>query len=90
MLSIFRKENRLIMTNEFISALNSVNPQITTQESENLIKDGIIDSLDVMKVVVKLAETYGIEFKTDDISTENFSSVQSMWNIVERIKARSK
>ena len=78
------------MTNEFISALNSVNPQITTQESENLIKDGIIDSLDVMKVVVKLAETYGIEFKTDDISTENFSSVQSMWNIVERIKARSK
>ena len=52
--------------------------------SENLLSKGIVDSHGVMELVGFLEERYGISVKDDDLSPENFESVQSIEAFVQR------
>jgi len=72
------------MTHEFIDLLKSINPMITESSDANLVRSGVIDSLDIMSIVAKLEEKYGIEIDGDDISIDNFASLQSIWDVVQK------
>lgn len=74
------------MTQEFIDILKSINPMIFEGNYTNLITDCIIDSLDVMNIMIKMEDEYNIEFSAEDLSMENFKSVQSIWNVVQSLK----
>jgi acyl carrier protein len=54
---------------------------------EDLLEQGIIDSLGIMKLVVFMEEAFGIEIADDDIVPENFQSLSSMAAFVEQMKA---
>ena len=74
------------MTEEFIDILKSVNPMVMEGDGLSLVADNIIDSLDVINIVVKMEEKYNIKFESDDISVENFASVKSIWDLIQRLK----
>ena len=72
------------MTNEFIDLLKNINPMITDDTVTNLVKSGVIDSLDIMHIVAILEEKYCIEIDGDDISIESLASLQSIWDVVQK------
>ena len=51
---------------------------------ENLLSKGIVDSHGVMELVGFLEDRYGIAVGDEDLSPENFESVQSIAAFVER------
>ena len=51
---------------------------------EDLLEQGIIDSLGIMKLVVFMEETFGISVEDDDVIPENFQSLASMVAFVEQ------
>jgi acyl carrier protein len=51
---------------------------------ENLLSKGIVDSHGVMELVGFLEDRYGISVGDEDLSPENFESVQSIAAFVER------
>ena len=51
---------------------------------ENLLSRGIVDSHGVMELVGFLEDRYGISVGDEDLSPENFESVQSIAAFVER------
>jgi acyl carrier protein len=51
---------------------------------ENLLSKGIVDSHGVMELVGFLEDRYGISVGDDDLSPENFESVQNIEGFVLR------
>lgn len=51
---------------------------------ENLLAEGIVDSLGLMKLIDSMEESFGIEVGDDDILPENFQSISVMAEFVER------
>jgi acyl carrier protein len=51
---------------------------------ENLLAQGIIDSMGIMKLVTFLEERFGIEAVDDDLVPENFGSIELLRAFVER------
>jgi acyl carrier protein len=51
---------------------------------ENLLGQGIIDSMGILKLVTFLEERFGIETVDDDLVPENFETIELMKSFVER------
>jgi acyl carrier protein len=56
---------------------------------EDLLEQGIIDSLGIMKLIVFLEETFGIKVSDEDVVPENFQSLDIMIKFIEQ-KMRNK
>ena len=56
---------------------------------EDLLEQGIIDSLGIMKLVLFMEETYGIAVADEEVVPENFQTVSMMVRFVEQ-KMQSK
>jgi len=52
----------------------------------NFIEDGLLDSLDLMKLITALDTEYNISIEGVDIVPENFSSINSIENILRKYK----
>ena len=48
-----------------------------------LIDDGLIDSLDIVAVVTELMEAFDVELGVDDLTPENFNSVEAIEELIE-------
>ena len=51
---------------------------------EDLLEQGIIDSLGIMRLVVFMEETYGIAVADEEIIPENFQTLNNMVNFIEQ------
>ncbi len=51
---------------------------------ENLLEQGIIDSLGLMKLIDHIEETFCIKISDEEIVPENFQSLNSMVRLVEQ------
>lgn len=63
---------------EFASERPSLAPD------ENLLAQGIIDSMGILKLVTFLEERFDIEADDDDLVPENFSTLKAIQSFVER------
>lgn len=53
---------------------------------EDLLASDILDSLGIMELVAFLEEQYGIRVSDDDLTPENFQTVDSIVGFVDRKK----
>jgi acyl carrier protein len=51
---------------------------------EDLLEQGIIDSMGVMALITFMEETFNIEIIEEDIVPENFQSLNAMANFIEQ------
>lgn len=50
----------------------------------NLIETGLLDSLSMLSIMSSLESEFDIEIDSNDISKENFKSIDSMKTLVQR------
>lgn len=55
-------------------------------EDNQLISDGILDSLDIMNLIIELENEFDIEIDPADVVSENFESVAAIVSLVEKCK----
>ena len=53
---------------------------------EDLLEQGIIDSMGIMKITAHLEDTYGIKVSDDDLVPENFQTLKCLAGFVESKK----
>ena len=71
------------MTEIIMKLLTRINPDIDVHADESLVADAILDSLQIMQLIVGISETFQIEIDPDDITAENFNSVNSIVGLVQ-------
>jgi acyl carrier protein len=56
----------------------------TYTDSDSFLKEGIIDSLGVMDLVTFVGTSFGITVAPEDVTAENFDSVNNLIAYIER------
>ena len=71
---------------EILKILKDFRPDIDFQSKKNLIDEGILDSLDIVNIISEFDSEFDIEIPVEEITPENFNSVQAMKELIERLK----
>ncbi len=66
------------MKEKIIGFLSEIRPELNFSESSNFIEEGMLDSFDIVQLVVSLDEAFEISIDGLDILPENFSSVENI------------
>jgi acyl carrier protein len=53
----------------------------------SFLENGIVDSMNIMEIVIYVEEHFGIQIDDEDILPENFDSISRLANFVMRKKA---
>ena len=72
------------MKEEIIAILNWLRPEFDFSEPVDFIEEGMLDSFDVINLVNELDTKYGISIDGIDVLPENFSSVDSIINLLHK------
>jgi acyl carrier protein len=78
----------VIMREKVIEILDGLRPEFDFSEDVNFIEEGMLDSLDLVNLVDKLEQEYSIEIDGLDIVTENFTSLESILNLLKKCGAK--
>lgn len=68
-----------------LEILKSIRDDVDYENETALVDDGIFDSFDIVGLVGELKEEYDIDINIEDLTPENFNSVQAIYDLVERI-----
>ncbi len=74
------------MKERLFEILSDIRPESDFVNSENFIKEGLLDSLDIVALVESLEEEYDIEIPGTEISQKNFSSIDGIIDLVNKYK----
>lgn len=77
------------MKEQVIKILTELRPEFDfTQEGLNFIEEGMLDSFDIVSLVNELDTKYGISIDGLDIVPDNFSSVDSIVDLLIKNDAK--
>ena len=71
------------MRKQIMEILTEICPGVDFEIEKALIDDGLIDSLDIVAVVTELMEAFDVELGVDDLTPENFNSVEAIEELIE-------
>lgn len=71
---------------ELLELLEEVKPGVEFESSQNMIEEGLIDSFDMINIIANINEKFDIDFSVAEIIPENFETVKSLYEAIERIK----
>lgn len=72
--------------NELLEILKSLKPGVDFEGNKTLVDSQIIDSLDIITFISEITENFDVDIPYDEITPENFNSVEAMWALIERLK----
>lgn len=71
---------------ELLEILETVKPGVDFKNSTSIIDDGLLESLDIVRLVSELNDEFDIEIQVTDLVPENFNSVSAMMKMIERLE----
>lgn len=72
---------------EIIESLKELHPEVDDFETiSELVHGNILDSLDIVTLIADLCDKFDIEISPQEITYENFDTVQGLVSMVNRLK----
>ena len=76
------------MKERVVEILVKVKSVITPHLGDNtLVSDGVLDSLDIMNLIMALENEFDIEIDPEDVLSENFESVDKMVELIQKCQS---
>ena len=73
------------MREQIIEIMKRVRNDIDYDNDTAMIDDGILDSFDVVGIVSELMAEFNVEIDVDEITPDNFNSVDGVVALIERL-----
>jgi len=67
---------------------DELNDGIAFERDTNLIQQGLIDSMGVMKLIVFLEKRFGIDIELEEITAENFETLDHISRLVAKTREK--
>ena len=71
---------------DVLSILKELKEDVDFEQCNDFIESGVLDSFDIVNLVGELEDQFDIEISGRDIIPENFVSVESIENMLERYR----
>ena len=68
-----------------IAILKDIHEDVDFEIEENLVDDGILDSLDIVTLITEINSEFGVSIPAEEIIPENFNSAEALWDLIERL-----
>ena len=72
--------------NQVISILVEIKRSLNPCMNGNFVEDGLLDSLDIMNLIIRLEDEFDIQIEPEDVLSENFESIATISDLVKRCK----
>lgn len=69
---------------EVLEVLKNLKEDVDFESSTDFIEEGLLDSFDLVNLVTELEDAFDIEIRGVDIIPENFVSLESITELVEK------
>lgn len=70
---------------KLLEILEELKPGVDYKNETNLVDDGVMDSLTIVELISALEDEYGIEVTMEEFIPENFKSMQSIYDMIQRL-----
>jgi acyl carrier protein len=71
---------------KLIEILTDLHSDVDFAVEENLIDDGILDSMDIISLITEISDEYDVTITAKDIIPANFNSAKAMWEMIQRLQ----
>ncbi len=61
-------------------------PQIDFDKEENLVDDGLLDSVAVLGIISEIEDAFGVSVTMEYIQPQYFNSLTAMWEMIEELQ----
>ena len=72
-----------------LTILQDVNDEIDFAHERHMVDDGLIDSLELMKIIVALEEAYDVRIDAGEVEPENFNSAEAILALVNSCRKQA-
>ena len=69
-----------------LKLLKGIRPDVDFENEMALIDDGYLDSFDVVSIISEIDDVFGVQIRINELDPENFNSVESIWNLIQKLK----
>lgn len=69
---------------DVLEVLKSIKEDVDFESSTDFMEDGLLDSFDLVNLVSELEDVFDIEIRGVDIIPENFTSIETITELVEK------
>ena len=70
---------------KLLEILSSLHPDVDFENNEELIDEGILDSLDIVTLVTEINAELDVTIPAEEIVPENFNSAAALWALIEKL-----
>ena len=70
---------------KLLEILTDLHSDVDFETEENLIDDGILDSMDIISLITEISEEYDVTITAKDIIPANFKSAKALYALIERL-----
>ena len=70
---------------KLISILKELHPDVDFETAEELIDDGVLDSLDIVSLVSAIDTEFGVTIPAEEIVPENFNSAEALFALITKL-----
>lgn len=71
---------------ELLEILEAIKPGYDFESSTTLIDDGVLTSMDIIKLVSDLQDEFDVDIAVTDLVPENFNSAEAMMDMIKRLE----
>lgn len=70
---------------QLLEILSGLHPEVDFENTEDLIDDGILDSLDIVSIVSSVYSEFDITIPPEEIIPENFNSAKALMELITKL-----
>ncbi len=70
---------------ELMRILGELHPDVEFNTADDLIGDGVLDSLDIVTLITEINSAYDVSIPAEEILPENFRSAKAIYDLITRL-----
>ena len=71
---------------KLLEILEDLNPDVDFKTEEQLIDNGLLDSMAILSLVSDLEDEFDVEITPIELVPANFNSAAAMWKMIQRLQ----
>ena len=74
------------MKEQLLTLLKEVRPDVDFEKETKLIDDSILDSFDIIQIVMEMNEAFDVEIQVEDLEPVNFNDIDAMIELITKLQ----